>query len=77
VTDNNDMSDILPIAPCRRSASAEAALRAEMARVDAMTIEERVKAVLSLPGRFAWLPPVDSSQNPTADLAVHSARSRK
>lgn len=41
----------------RRSACADAALRAELARVEQMTIEERVKAALSIPERFAWLTP--------------------
>jgi hypothetical protein len=42
----------------RRSASADAALRAEIERVSRMTIEERVKAALSIRERFAWLAPV-------------------
>ncbi|MFU8894246.1 MAG: hypothetical protein ACNA8L_11530 [Luteolibacter sp.] len=40
----------------RRSASAEAALRQELARVEAMTLEERVLAALSLKKRFDWVP---------------------
>jgi hypothetical protein len=39
----------------RRSACAEASLRAEMERVDRMTIEERVKAALSMGQRFSWI----------------------
>ena len=41
----------------RRSASAEASLRAEIERVDRMTIEERVKAALSMGKRFSWVQP--------------------
>jgi hypothetical protein len=41
----------------RRSASADAALRAEIERVSRMSIEERIKAALSMRERFAWLPP--------------------
>jgi hypothetical protein len=62
------------IAPSRPSASAEAALRAEMARIEAMTIEERVKSALSLPQRFAWLAPVPPSQSPTPDVRDSMAR---
>jgi hypothetical protein len=71
------MSDAKPIAPRRRSASAEAALRAEMARIEAMTIEERVKAALSLPERFAWLAPAHPPQGPTPDAPDPSSRSGK
>ncbi len=39
----------------RRSSCAEASLRAEMERVDRMTIEERVKASLSMGQRFSWV----------------------
>lgn len=41
----------------RRSACAEAALRAEIERVRRMTIEERIKAALGMRNRFAWLQP--------------------
>jgi hypothetical protein len=41
----------------RRSACADAALRAEIERVRRMSIEDRVKAALSMPERFAWLSP--------------------
>lgn len=37
----------------RRSTCAEAALRAEMKRVEKMTVEERMKAALSLGRRFS------------------------
>lgn len=40
----------------RRSACADAALRAELERIGKMTIEERVIAALSIPERFSWLP---------------------
>lgn len=43
----------------RRSACADAALRAELERIGQMTIEERVKAALSMRERFAWLNPTD------------------
>jgi len=39
----------------RRSACADAALGAEIERIRRMTIEERVKAALSIRERFAWL----------------------
>jgi hypothetical protein len=39
----------------RRSACADASLRAEIERVGRMSIEERVKAALSMRERFAWL----------------------
>lgn len=42
----------------RRSACGDAALRAEMERIGRMTIEERVKAALTLRDRFDWLQPV-------------------
>jgi hypothetical protein len=41
----------------RRSACADAALRAELGRVARMTVEERVKAALTMRERFAWLQP--------------------
>jgi hypothetical protein len=41
----------------RRSACADAAQRAELERIKRMTIEERVKAALSMRERFAWLKP--------------------
>lgn len=42
----------------RRSASADAAFQAELERVRRMSIEERVKAALSMRERFGWLNPV-------------------
>lgn len=39
----------------RRSACAEAAFRAQQERIDRMTVEERIKAALSMRERFAWL----------------------
>jgi len=42
----------------RRSGCADAALRAEIERVRRMTIEERIKAALSMHTRFSWLHPV-------------------
>ena len=39
----------------RRSACADASLRAELERVGRMSIEQRVKAALSMRERFAWL----------------------
>lgn len=71
------MTDAKPIAPRRRSASAEAALQSEMARIEAMTIEERVKAALSLPERFAWLAPAHPQQGPAPDASLPPARSGK
>lgn len=46
----------------RRSACADAAFRAELARVEQMTVEERVKAALSIRERFAWLKPATKSK---------------
>jgi hypothetical protein len=42
----------------RRSECAEAALRAQIERVRRLTIEERIKAALSMGERFSWLQPV-------------------
>ena len=42
----------------RRSACADAALRAEMKRVEKMTVEERIKAALSLGRRFSLIQPI-------------------
>jgi hypothetical protein len=39
----------------RRSACADASLRGEIELVDRMTIEERVKAALSMGQRFSWI----------------------
>jgi len=46
----------------RRSGCADAALHAEIERVRRMTVEERIKAALSMRKRFSWLHPV-SQQN--------------
>lgn len=46
----------------RRSACADAALRAELERIGRMTIEERVKAALSIRERFAWLKPAHKTK---------------
>ena len=43
--------------PQRRSRSASASRRAEMRRVERMTIEERIRAALTMSRRFAWLQP--------------------
>ena len=63
--------------PIRRSASTEAALCAEMNRIEAMTIAEGVKSALSLPERFSWLAPVHPSQSPTPDVRDPKACGRK
>lgn len=39
----------------RRSTCADASLRAELERVGSMTVEERVKAALSIGKRFSWV----------------------
>ena len=41
----------------RRSACADASLRAELERVGHLSIEQRIKAALSMRDRFAWLDP--------------------
>ena len=46
----------------RRSACADAALRADLERIVRMTIEERVKAALSMQELFAWLNPTAKTQ---------------
>lgn len=45
----------------RRSASAKRSLAAEMERVRAMSVEERIKAALSMRERFNWLQPAPES----------------
>ena len=42
----------------RRSACGDASLRAEIDRVKRMTVEERIKAALTMRERFDWLLPV-------------------
>lgn len=49
----------------RRSACADASLRAEIERVERMTIKERVKAALTMRDRFEWLLPVPRRQDST------------
>jgi hypothetical protein len=46
----------------RRSGCAEAALRAEIERVCQMSIEERIKAALSMHRRFSWIRPVSKQE---------------
>jgi hypothetical protein len=46
----------------RRSGCADAALRAEIERVQRMTVEERIKAALSMRMRFSWLHPVSKQK---------------
>ena len=43
--------------PQRRSRSATASRRAEMRRVERMTVEERIRTALTMSRRFAWLQP--------------------
>ena len=47
----------------RRSACAETSLRAEMERVSRMTIEERVKAALSMGERFSRVKDIATKQH--------------
>ena len=47
----------------RRSACAETSLRAEMKRVSRMTIEERVKAALSMGERFSRVKDIATKQH--------------
>jgi hypothetical protein len=52
------MSDAHESFPRRRkSASAEAAFAAELERLRRMTMEERIKAALSMPDDFTWINP--------------------
>lgn len=46
----------------RRSASADAAFQAELARVSQMTIKERVEAALTMRERFNWIEPTSGKQ---------------
>jgi hypothetical protein len=41
----------------RKSVSAEKSFAAELERVRRMTMEERIKAALSIPADFAWINP--------------------
>jgi hypothetical protein len=41
----------------RRSACADAALRAEIERVSRMTVEQRITEALTMRERFAWIQP--------------------
>lgn len=43
--------------PQRRSRSAAASRRTEMRRIERMTVEERIRAALTMSRRFAWLQP--------------------
>jgi hypothetical protein len=43
--------------PQRRSRSAAASRRAKIRRVERMTVEERIRAALTMSRRFAWLQP--------------------
>jgi hypothetical protein len=45
------------MAPPRRSRSAAASRRAEMRRIERMTVEERIHAALTMSRRFSWLRP--------------------
>ena len=45
------------LSPVRRSSSAAASRRAEMRRIERMTVEERIHAALTMSRRFAWLQP--------------------
>ena len=48
----------------RPSASARKALEEEIRRVKLMSIEERVLAALSMPGRFTWVQQTRKIPNP-------------
>lgn len=43
--------------PRARSACAEASFRAQLERIRAMSVEERILAALSLSRKFAWIQP--------------------
>ena len=51
-----DQSPALLLA-VRRSRSAAASRRAELRRIERMTVEERIRAALTMSRRFAWLQP--------------------
>lgn len=50
--------------PRRISASADAAMLRELERLRKMTLEERVKAALSMRHRFSWLKAKDQPTTP-------------
>jgi hypothetical protein len=54
----------------RKSASADAAFIAELERLRQMTMEERIKAALSMPADFSWI-------NPTPATAKNHVRRGK
>lgn len=65
------MGDNSPVKPTRpkphrprRSASAEASLRAEIERVSRMTIEERIRAALTMKDRFSWIKEITKEDRP-------------
>jgi hypothetical protein len=45
----------------RHSRSAAASRRAEMRRIEGMTVEDRIRAALTMSRRFAWLQPTKQS----------------
>ena len=55
-------NEVAEIHHLRRSACADAALQAEIARVSRMTIEERITASLTMRERFAWIQPEGKTQ---------------
>lgn len=46
----------------RKSACSDAAQRAQLQQINRMTIEERVKAALSMRERFTWLKPISKGK---------------
>ena len=51
-----------PINRARRSASASRSREAEQRRLHAMSVEERIKAALSMHRRYAWLKPAQGAR---------------
>ncbi len=54
------MKTTTPIPDSRRSACAEASDRARQKRVRQMTVEERIKAALTMRDRYSWLQPASA-----------------
>ena len=51
-----------PMRAARHSRSGAASRRAEMRRIERMTVEERIHAALTMSRRFAWLQPAERTR---------------
>ncbi len=57
------MKTTTPIPASRRSACAEASDHARQKGVQQMTVEERIKAALTMRERYSWLQPAPGSKS--------------